>query len=210
MHFPGLKVVCPTTPYDAKGCLVAAIRDDDPVIFVEHRMVHFQKSHVPEEPYTVPLDRARILRPGTDLTIVGISHALVDGLRAAEALAAQGISAEVIDPVALRPLDTATIAESVRKTGRLLVVDSAWTFCGASAEIVAAVAERLGHRTGFAFRRMGFAPVVCPTSKALEKHYYPSAAQIAGAGHALVRPDRPAWEPDHLDAPEVLQFRGPF
>ena len=143
MHVPGLKVVAPTTPYDAKGCLTTAIRDDDPVIFVEHRLVHALRGPVPGGEYTVPFGRARVLAPGGDVTVVGISHMVVECLRAARHLEGTGIAAEVIDPITLSPLDTDTIVQSVRKTGRLLVVDTAWLCCGAGAEIVTRVVERL-------------------------------------------------------------------
>jgi pyruvate dehydrogenase E1 component beta subunit len=210
MHIPGLRVVAPTTPYDAKGCLIASIRDDNPVIFVEHRMVHLQKGHVPEEPYTVPFGKARLLSRGRDLTIVGISHAVVECMRAQDSLEQVGLSAAVIDPVSLSPLDIETIAESVARTGALLVVDTAWTRCGAGAEIIAAVGERLQGEAPFRFKRLGFVPVVCPTTKALENLYYPSAASIASAAYALVNgPDR-SWAPDQVEAPEILEFKGPF
>ncbi|MBM3301099.1 MAG: alpha-ketoacid dehydrogenase subunit beta, partial [Deltaproteobacteria bacterium] len=140
MHVPGLKVVAPTTPYDAKGCLIQSIRDDNPVMFIEHRMLHkYQKGYVPEERYTVPFGRAWVLAEGDDITLVGISHMVVECLRAQRYLEEVRISAEVIDPISLSPLDMDTIAESVRKTGKLLVVDNAWTTCGASAEIFARV-----------------------------------------------------------------------
>jgi len=210
MHIPGLRVAAPTTPYDAKGCLITSIRDDNPVIFVEHRMLHFQKGHVPAEPYESKLGLARVLRPGKDVTMVGVLHAAVECLRSADELAKQGVEAEVIDPVWLSPLDVDSIAASVKKTGRLLVVDSAHVFGGASAEIVAGVAEKLGGSTSFRFKRMGFAATVCPTSKSLENLFYPSAKDIASAAYALVHGDDHPWTPDHVDAPEVLQFKGPF
>lgn len=210
MHIPGLRVVAPTTPYDAKGLLVQAIRDDNPVVFVEHRMIHFQKGHVPEKLYTVPFGKARVLTPGKDVTLVGVSHSVVDCLRARDCLLEKGIEAEVIDPVSLSPLDAETIANSVRKTGRLLVADSAWTFCGSSAEIIAQVGERLQGAKPFVFRRMGFAPVVCPTSKKLEKLFYPNAASIAAAANRLVHGEQETWEPAGVEHPEIIQFRGPF
>jgi pyruvate/2-oxoglutarate/acetoin dehydrogenase E1 component len=126
-------------------------------------------------------------------------------LRAAHQLAATGIGAEVIDPVTLNPLDIETITDSVRKTRRLLVVDTAWTFCGMAAEIVAQVAERV---PGTACRRLGFAPVPCPTTKNLENLFYPSASRIASVAHELVRGTK--WEPPHEDAPEIIEFKGPF
>ncbi|MBI1900159.1 MAG: alpha-ketoacid dehydrogenase subunit beta [Planctomycetia bacterium] len=210
MHVPGLRVVAPATPYDAKGLLIQSIRDDNPVIFIEHRLLYGRQSHVPEELYTVPFGRARILAAGDDVTLVGISHAVVECLRAQRTLSQHGISAEVIDAVSLSPLDTETLAASVRKTGRLLVVDTAWTFCGASAEIVAAVAEALGGGVPFAFQRMGFAPVVCPTSKPLEKLFYPNPQTIARAAHRLVRPKAPDLQVDSAESPEIAEFKGPF
>lgn len=210
MHVPGLKVVAPTTPYDAKGCLLAAIRDPNPVIVVEHRMIHFQKGHVPAEAYEVPFGQARVLRPGKDLTIVAISYMAVEALRAAELLAGVGIDAEVIDPVSLAPLDVDSITASVAKTGRLLALDCAWTMAGASAEILAAVQERIGGDRPLKMKRMGYAPVPCPTTKSLENAYYPSAAKVASVAHALVRGQGSFWMPREDEAPEVVQFKGPF
>src|SRR5256884_1780797 len=126
MHVPGLKVVAPATPYDAKGCLVESIRDDNPVMFIEHRMVHYQTGPVPEELYTVPFGKARVLAEGKDVTLVGVSYMAVECMRAQKHLAEVGIDAEVIDPVSLNPLDIDTIIASVKKTGRLIVVDSGW------------------------------------------------------------------------------------
>ena len=127
MHIPGLKVFAPTTPYDAKGCLMESIRDDNPVIFVEHRLLQQQKGYVPEAPYTVSCGKARTLAEGEDITLVGICHMVVECLRARRFLKEVGVSVEVIDPVSLSPLDMGTVIESVRKTGRLLVIDNAWT-----------------------------------------------------------------------------------
>ncbi len=210
MHIPGLRVVAPVTPYDAKGLLISSIREDNPVIFIEHRLLHSQQSHVPAESYCVPFGKARVLAAGDDVTIVGVSHAAIECLRAREALAFAGVQAEIIDPVSLSPLDVETLAASVAKTGRLLVVDSGWTFCGASAEIVASVGEALGGRQPFSFQRMGFAPVVCPTTKSLENLYYPTAESIARAAYRLVRGADADWRPGEITAPEILQFRGPF
>jgi pyruvate/2-oxoglutarate/acetoin dehydrogenase E1 component len=209
MHIPGLKVVAPTTPYDAKGCLIAAIRDDDPVMFVEHRLVHAYRGHVPEEPYALPFGKARILEEGDDVTIVGVSYFVAEAMRANRLLAEVGLRAEVIDPVSLSPLDTATIVASVRKTGRLLVVDSSWTMCGASAEIVSQVVEALQGERDIRVARMGYAPVTCPTTRCLENLYYPNAAGIAARAHALVHKDVP-WEPAFTESKEVMTFKGPF
>jgi pyruvate/2-oxoglutarate/acetoin dehydrogenase E1 component len=209
-HIPGLKVVAPSIPYDAKGCLIESIQDDNPVMFVEHRMLHNQKGHVPAEEYTVPFGKARVLQEGSDITLVGISYMAVECLRAQKSLNEVGIHAEVIDPVSLSPLDIGTIANSVRKTGRLLVVDTAWTCCGVSAEILTQTLERLQGVQEIRVRRIGFAPVPCPTTKNLENLFYPDAGKISSAAFALVNDGSKSWTPEHTEAPEVVQFKGPF
>src|SRR5262249_40596151 len=170
MHVPGLKVVAPTNAHDAKGAMIAAIRDDNPVMFVEHRLLYPTESYVPEEPFTVPPGRARVCMAGSDVTIVGVSNMLIECLRAHELLAEVGVAAEVIDPIWLAPLDIDTIVASVARTGRLLVVDNAWTTCGAAAEIAAQVAEALPGRP-LQISRMGYAPTPCPPSPPLEALY---------------------------------------
>ena len=212
MHVPGFKVVAPSNPYDAKGCLIAAIRDDNPVIFVEHRLLYPLDADVPERPYTVEFGRARVLREGRDLTIVAVSNMVAESLRAADLLAAAGLSAEVIDPVSLVPLDIDTVLKSARRTRRLLVVDNAWSMCGAGGEIVAQVIERAGPSAGIAVRRLGFAATTCPTSPPLEHLFYPNPTTIAAAAHALIRPDAHPWRPDpeRVEATAGLAFRGPF
>lgn len=209
MHIPGLKVAAPSTPYDAKGLLIESIRDDNPVVFMEHRMLHYQKGHVPAEPYTVPFGKARHLAHGDDVTLVGISYMALECLRAARSLEEAGIRADVIDPVSLSPLDAETIVESVRKTGRLVAVDTSWTMCGATAEIAARVVERLPGRR-VQVHRMGYAPVPCPTTKNLQDIYYPSVEQIAHAAYRQVRGEAGAWAPAALEAPELVAFKGPF
>src|SRR6516162_7162077 len=210
MHVPGLKVVAPATPYDAKGCLTAAVRDDDPVLYVEHRLLHFQKGPVPEEAYVVEPGKARITEPGEDVTIVGISWMQVECLRAQRYLADVGIRAEVIDPIWLSPLDIDTIAESVERTGRLLVVDTAWLCCGAAAEIVAQVAERLQGVRDLRLQRLGFAPTTCPTTPALEELFYPNARTIAAAARDLAEDRICGWLPDERPDLQSIEFKGPF
>jgi pyruvate/2-oxoglutarate/acetoin dehydrogenase E1 component len=210
MHVPGLKVVAPADAYMAKGCMIAAIRDDNPVIFVEHRLLYFTDAVVPVEPYAVEFGRARLCTEGSDITIVGVSNMLIECLRANELLKSAGISAEVIDPVSLVPLDLATISASVARTGRLLVVDNAWTTCGASAEIIAGVVE---HAAGerIVARRMGYARTSCPTTPSLEQAFYPNPATIAETALRMVRPHA-TWRPDPEEARLAYQarFRGPF
>jgi pyruvate/2-oxoglutarate/acetoin dehydrogenase E1 component len=210
MHVPGIKVVAPTTPHDAKGCMIAAIRDNNPVIFMEHRMLYGHRGVVPEESYEVPFGKARVLKEGDDVTIVAISHMVVETLRAATHLEAVGVHAEVIDPVSLSPLDIDTIVQSVSKTGRLLVVDNGWLACGASAEIITQVFERLQNVRAIQVKRMGFAPVPCPTTKPLENLFYPNARTIAARAFDLVKGSDQNWLPDGAEAKEILEFKGPF
>jgi pyruvate/2-oxoglutarate/acetoin dehydrogenase E1 component len=210
MHVPGLKVVAPTTPYDAKGCLIAAIRDDNPVLYVEHRILHFQQGRVPEEPYAVAPGKARITAAGKDVTLVGISYMQVECLRAHYYLADIGMQAEVIDPIWLSPLDIDTIVASVARTGRLLVVDNGWVCCGAGAEIVAQVTEQLQGLRDVRVRRLGFAPVTCPTTPCLESLFYPHAGTIAGAARDLVEGSPTGWLPDERPDLKSIEFKGPF
>ena len=210
MHVPGLKVVAPSNPHDARGCLAAAIRDDNPVLFVEHRMLHFQNGPVPTLDYIVEPGKARIAVAGEDITLVGISWMQTECLRAQHYLADIGIHAEVIDPIWLSPLDIDTIANSVERTGRLLVVDTAWTNCGASAEIVAAVGERLLGIRDLRLKRMGFAPVTCPTSPVLENLFYPNARTIAAAARDLIEGTNTGWLPAERPDLTSIEFKGPF
>lgn len=209
MHVPGIKITAPTTPHDAKGCLISAIRDDNPVLYVEHRMLHFQKGPVPENEYEAPPGRARITAKGGDITLVGISFMQLECLRARYELEQAGIHAEVVDPIWLAPLDLETIIASVRKTGRLLVVDNGWISCGAGATIAAAVAERLT-RTEFSVKCMGFAPAPCPTTPVLEDVFYPNPSSIAAAAWAMVKPRAGKWAPARRKYPENIMFKGPF
>jgi acetoin:2,6-dichlorophenolindophenol oxidoreductase subunit beta len=213
MHVPGLKVVAPSNAHDAKGCMISAIRDNNPVVFVEHRMLYFTEAYVPEKPFEVPFGHARVVEHGRDITLVGVSHMVLECLRARELLADVGIEAEVIDPISLMPLDVETIRQSVKRTGRLLVVDNDWTMCGASAEILAAVAEAEELQgLPLRLRRMGYAPVVCPTSPTLEKLFYPDPVSVAEAAYRLCRPDAKDWHPprDRAELVHQHQFRGPF
>lgn len=210
MHVPGLKVAAPTNPHDAKGCLIAAIRDDNPVMMVEHRLLYPHRGPLPEAPYEVRPGRARVLTPGADVTLVGVSHALVECLRAQRHLADVGIAAEVIDPIWLAPLDLDTITASVAETGRLVVVDNGWTTCGASAEIAAAVVERLQGERDLRVRRMGFAPTTCPPTPGLEALFYPNARTIAAAARDLVEGKATGWLPDERADGAEIEFRGPF
>ncbi|MBF0584882.1 MAG: alpha-ketoacid dehydrogenase subunit beta [Magnetococcales bacterium] len=211
MHVPGIKVFAPSLPYDAKGCMVAAIRDNNPVLIMEHRMLFNVQGPVPEHLYETPFGQARVLRSGDDITLVAIGHMVMEASRAARQLAEEvGIAAEVIDPVSLAPLDMATICRSVQKTGRLLVVDNSWTNCGATAEIVAQVSEQWQGSQPVQVKRLGFAPTPCPTTRPLEVDFYPHAASISKAAFGMVRGDGQEWNPERVSAKEVEAFKGPF
>jgi len=186
MHIPGLHVVAPVFPKDAKGLLKTAIRTDDPVIFLEHKKLMKFRGPVPEGEYLTPFGKASIVREGKDLTIVGISYPLVEALTAADMLEKEGISAEIIDPRTLAPLDIDTILDSVSKTHRLLVVDEDYSPCGAGAEIAAQVVESGFYELDAPVRRLNGAFVPAPISPPLETAVVPNAMNIAQVARALV------------------------
>jgi len=181
MHIPGLKVVIPSTPYDAKGLLISAIRDDNPVVFLEHKLLYGVEGEVPDESYTIELGKADVKREGTDVTIVATSLMVHTALAAAEKLAAEGISAEVVDPRCLQPLDKASILASVQKTHALVIAHEAVGFAGPGAEIAAMVAEEGLEFLDAPIRRVAapFCPV--PFSPPLEQAYIPGADDIVKA-----------------------------
>lgn len=184
-HIPGLKVVMPATPEDAKGLLLSAIADPNPVVFIEHRWLHGITGEVKEGYYTVPIGRARIARAGADLTIVSSSHMTVEAMRAAQALDEEiGISAEVVDLRSIRPLDTPAILASVKKTRRLMVADTGWKSFGIGAEIVALVAES-GIRLEAPPLRIALPDTPTPTSPALAGVYYPTSVDLYRAALTL-------------------------
>jgi pyruvate dehydrogenase E1 component beta subunit len=187
MHIPGFKVVFPSNSYDAKGLLRSAIREDDPVLFCEDRTILGARSHVPEEEYTIPLGVADIKRPGDDLTIVAIGGMVPRALEAAEMLERDGISAEVVDPRTMVPLDKAAILGSVEKTGRLVVVDMAHKTCSAASEIAAIVAMEGFWSLQAPIQRLGTANVHIPFSTALEPLCYPTPETIAEAARATLQ-----------------------
>ena len=181
MHIPGFRVVMPSTPADAKGLLKTAIRSDDPVLFLEHKNLLALKGPVPDGEYLIPFGQAVVRRTGSDLTIVGIGFTVKQALDAAEQLAAEGISAEVIDPRTLAPLDMDTILASVHKTGRLLVVDEDFAPCGVGAEIATQVMEAAFDDLDAPVRRVNglFAPA--PYSPPLYEPLVPSVKGIVQA-----------------------------
>lgn len=188
VHVPGLKVVMPSTPYDAKGLLLAAIEDDNPVIFVEHKLLYRTKGHVPEEMYTVPLSQSRVVRQGRDLTVVATSIMVVRALEAAETLAKEGIELEVIDPRTLNPLDDGPIVASVKKTGKALVVHEAVKTGGFGGEIVARIVESEAFDYLDApVRRLAGLDIPIPYNRTLEYHAVPQVENIVAEARRLVR-----------------------
>lgn len=178
MHVPGLKVVMPATAYDAKGLLVAAVQDDNPVVYIDDRWLYDEEGDVPEEMYSVPIGKAAVLKAGTDITITATSYMVKESLRAAEVLAAEGISAEVIDVRSLKPLDDETICRSVAKTGRLVVADAAWRTAGAAAEIAARVQEAAFECLKAPIARVTLPDAPAPSSPTEEKAYYCSSGDV--------------------------------
>ena len=185
-HIPGLKVVQPSTPYDAKGLMKSAIREDNPVFFVQHKRLGRIRGEVPEEDYTVPIGQAKVVREGKDVTIVATSYMMHESLAAAAKLAEQGIEAEVVDPRTLVPLDIETIVNSVKKTHRVLVVHEAVRFCGVGAEIASQVTESAFDYLDAAPMRIGAPSSPVPYSPVLEKAWVPNADQIFAAASAMV------------------------
>ncbi|HWO73970.1 MAG TPA: alpha-ketoacid dehydrogenase subunit beta [Dehalococcoidia bacterium] len=184
-HVPGLKVVMPSTPYDAKGLMKAAIREDNPVFFIQHKRLGRIRGEVPEGDYEVPLGKAAVVREGKDVTIVATSFMVQEALAAAARLAERGIDAEVVDPRSLVPLDVETIVESVKKTHRVVVAHEAVRFCGVGAEIAAQITEEAFDYLDGPPLRIGAPSSPVPYSPVLEKEWLPGADDIVEAGAKL-------------------------
>ena len=172
MHIPGLKVVMPSTPYDVKGLMIASIQDGNPVMFIEHRWLYEQIGYVPEELYTVPIGKGIVRKQGKDVTVVAVSNMVYETMKAVQPLEAAGIDIEVIDPRTIKPLDEEIIIESIKKTGRLVVVDIGWKTCGVSAEIAALASEKAFKYLKAPVKRVTLPDVPTPNSPVLEDAYY--------------------------------------
>jgi pyruvate dehydrogenase E1 component beta subunit len=192
---PGLKVVMPSTPYDAKGLLLSAILDNNPVCVFEHRWLMKKDGIVPEGFYRVPIGRATCRRSGRDVTIAAASHAVDLALQAAARLAGDDIDAEVIDLRTIKPLDEEAVLESLHKTGRLLVVDTGWMKGGVCAEVGCLAAERGYADLKAPVARVGLPDIPTPAGYTLEQHFYPDAARVAAAARNLVRYGRTVAAP---------------
>lgn len=178
-HIPGLKVVMPTSAYDAKGLLISAIEDNNPVIFIEHRWLHSISGVVPEGKYTVPLGKAKLLKPGTDVTIAAFSYMVMEAMQAATELSSHGIEAEVIDMRSVRPLDIDSVLTSVKKTGRLLVADTGHLTNSIASELITCVVESEFNALKTAPIRIASPDYPVPTSHYAASDYYPEAVDIA-------------------------------
>lgn len=214
-HIPGLKVAMPSNPYDAKGMLISALEDNNPVIFIEHRWLHPVSGKVPEGIYRVPIGPSYVLRKGNDVTIASSSYMTLEALRAAERLAKEeGIEAEVVDVPTLRPLDDTAVLESVRKTGRFIAADLAWPQCGLASEMIARVSQKVFSSLKSAPRSLTLPDTPTPTSHALANLYYPTASDLAALARQMLghpedkkRPRATGSVP--LDIPEK-NFAGAF
>jgi pyruvate dehydrogenase E1 component beta subunit len=185
-HIPGLKVVMPSSPYDAKGLMKAAIREDNPVFVVQHKRLGRIREEVPAEDYEVPIGKARVVREGSDITIVATSFMVHEALAASDQLKQRGVDAEVVDPRTLVPLDIDTIVESVKKTHRVVVAHEAVRFCGVGAEIASQITEKAFDYLDGPPLRIGAPSSPVPYSPALEKEWVPGVDEILAAANALV------------------------
>jgi len=212
-HVPGLKVVLPATAYDAKGLLISAIEDNNPVIFIEHRWLYNMTDKVPKGMYRVPLGKSNVLLKGNDVTIAASSYATIEALNAAKELEKEGISIEIIDIRTINPLDEEPLLESVKKTGRLIVADIGWKHAGFAGEIVSRVVEKVYQYLKEPPIRITLPDVPTPTTRALLNFYYPLPSDIVSAVKKLLgkaAESKPDIKPeDFLDVP-YLEFRGPF
>jgi pyruvate/2-oxoglutarate/acetoin dehydrogenase E1 component len=213
-HIPGLKVVIPTTPYDAKGLLRSSILDPNPVVFIEHRWLHGASGDVPLEPYVEPIGKAKKIKQGKDLTIVAMSYAVVEALKAAQELEKNGISSEVIDLRSVKPIDYDLVESSVQKTGRCLVVDTGFETCSLASELVAFVSSKSFVYLKCAPEKLAMPDVPEPTSYALTKGLYLRAGKIFEVALRMMNKQNISIpesliEPSPHDIPGDW-FRGPF
>ena len=180
-HIPGLKVVMPTTPYDAKGLLISAIEDDNPVIYIDDRWLYEEEGYVPKEIYSESIGQGAIRRTGNDVTIVTTSYMVAEAIKSAKILEQEDIDIEIIDLRSVKPLDETLIFESVKKTGKLVIADGGWKTCGIAAEVSALVTEHIFEFLMAPVVRVTLPDIPAPSSSALERIYYPRAKDIVKA-----------------------------
>jgi len=187
MHIPGLKVVTPSTPYDAKGLLAASVEDDNPVIYVDDRWLYNEVGDVPRELYSIALGEGLIRKEGKDITIVATSYMVKESMTAADSLEKLGIKAEVLDLRSLKPLDESLMLNSLKKTGRMVIVDGGWQRCGVAAELSALAVEKSYEYLKAPIVRISLPNSPAPASSALEKGYYPKADNIVTAVRQVLK-----------------------
>lgn len=186
-HVPGLKVVMPSTPYDAKGLMIAAIKDDNPVVYLDDRWLYNLEGGVPEEIYSVPIGKGIMRREGIDVTLVATSYWVVESMKASEELEREGFDIEVIDLRSIKPLDETLLFESIKKTGKLIIVDGGWKTCGMAAEISARISENIFGYLKAPIIRVTLPDVPAPASSILEKDYYPTFGKIVNAVKSVIK-----------------------
>ncbi len=208
-HIPGIKVVMPTSPRDAKGLLMSAIQDDNPVVFLEHRWLYDVEGEVPEDLEPLPLDRAKVVRTGTDITILGTSWMTVEAAKAADVLAKRGVNVEVVDIRSISPFDRETVIASVQKTGRCIIADNDWIYCGFSAEVATQVYEHCFGQLKSPVQRIGFSEAPCPCTRPLENEFYANAIDIIQGVESQL-----GLSPTDLSGEDFYsyenKFKGPF
>ena len=208
-HIPGLKVVLPTTPKDAKGLLISSIRDDNPVIFLEHRWLYYTKGEVSKKADPIPLETPNILREGSDITIIATSWMNVEAIKAAEVLEKVGVSVEVVDPRTIAPLNDDLIIKSVKKTGQCIVADNDWLHCGFSGEMASIVYKKCFNELKSPIERVGFAHTPCPTTRPLENVFYPNAINLIRIIEKKLNLDQTDLSDEEFYSWEN-RFKGPF
>lgn len=208
-HVPGLKVMLPASAYDAKGMLMSALKDNEPVLSIEHRLLYESQTHVPIEPYLVPLGKGDIKRKGNDVTLVAFSYMVKEALEAAASLESEGIDVEVVDPRCSSPLDIGLILESVRKTKKLIVADTGWKTYGITAEVCAQIYEKAFSILEAPIKRVALPDQSTPCSAVLEKEYYPGIEDLKMAARSLV--DGHQGEvTSRAQSADHARFQGPF
>lgn len=212
-HIPGLKVVCPSTPFEAKGMLIQSIEDKNPVIFFEHRWLHITKGYVPKKYYKIPLGNSKLIKMGRDITIVSFSYMMIECLRIHKILKENNISSEIINIYSLNPLEMNKIYNSVKKTKKILVVDNGWKNYGIGAEIIASVNEKLGKIMKILCQRVGVLQAPIPSTRALSKYSYPNKDTIIQVIEKLIKKKIKVSKKYNLttstDQPDS-SFLGPF
>ena len=208
---PGLKVIAPFTPYDAKGLMISSIKDNNPIVFFEHRWLHSNTGVFPSKFYKVPFGKAKVIQKGSHLTVISYSYSLVECLKCHNFFKKYGINLEIIDLRSIRPLDINTIIKSVKKTKKAIIVDNGWSHFGVSSEIIASIKEKLINKDSINLYRIGFHDSPAPSTRSLIKYYYPNAENLGKKINKILKLsiNIKKLQPKHYDIPDE-NFTGPF